>query len=63
MSTEHHNFIGGQHVKSNSGRMADVYNPATGEVQAQVALSSAAEGLHTFVVGAARGIDVAADGC
>ncbi len=43
MSTEHHNFIGGQHVKSNSGRMADVYNPATGEVQAQVALSSAAE--------------------
>jgi malonate-semialdehyde dehydrogenase (acetylating)/methylmalonate-semialdehyde dehydrogenase len=36
-------FIGGKRVAGASGRTADVYNPATGEVQAQVALASAAE--------------------
>jgi malonate-semialdehyde dehydrogenase (acetylating)/methylmalonate-semialdehyde dehydrogenase len=37
----HH--IGGEHVPGSSGRFADVFNPATGEVQARVALASAAE--------------------
>ncbi len=36
-------FIGGKHVDGTSGRFADVFNPATGEVQAQVALASEAE--------------------
>jgi malonate-semialdehyde dehydrogenase (acetylating)/methylmalonate-semialdehyde dehydrogenase len=36
-------FIGGKHVEGTSGRHADVYNPATGEVQAKVALASQAE--------------------
>jgi malonate-semialdehyde dehydrogenase (acetylating) / methylmalonate-semialdehyde dehydrogenase len=36
-------FIGGQHVPGTSGRTADVFNPTTGEVQAKVALASAAE--------------------
>ena len=34
-------FIGGKHVAGTSDRFADVYNPATGEVQAQVALANA----------------------
>ncbi|WP_102109954.1 CoA-acylating methylmalonate-semialdehyde dehydrogenase [Oceaniglobus roseus] len=41
METLHH-WINGARVKG-SGRMADVYNPATGEVQAQVPLASKAE--------------------
>ena len=36
-------FINGKHVPGTSGRTADVYNPATGEVQAKVALASDAE--------------------
>ncbi|MEF2550769.1 CoA-acylating methylmalonate-semialdehyde dehydrogenase [Aurantimonas sp. A2-1-M11] len=36
-------YIGGKRVAGTSGRTADVFNPATGEVQAQVALASAAE--------------------
>jgi malonate-semialdehyde dehydrogenase (acetylating)/methylmalonate-semialdehyde dehydrogenase len=36
-------FIGGKHVEGTSGRFADVYNPATGEVQAKVALASQSE--------------------
>jgi malonate-semialdehyde dehydrogenase (acetylating)/methylmalonate-semialdehyde dehydrogenase len=36
-------WIDGKRVAGTSGRMADVYNPATGEVQAQVALASKAE--------------------
>ncbi|WP_118138306.1 CoA-acylating methylmalonate-semialdehyde dehydrogenase [Oceanicella sp. SM1341] len=36
-------FINGKHVKGASGRFADVYNPATGEVQAKTPLASAAE--------------------
>jgi len=36
-------FIGGKHVKGQSGRFADVYNPATGEIQAKVPLASNAE--------------------
>ncbi len=33
-------FIGGKYVSGTSGRTADVYNPATGEVQGQVPLAS-----------------------
>jgi malonate-semialdehyde dehydrogenase (acetylating) / methylmalonate-semialdehyde dehydrogenase len=36
-------FIDGRRVPGTSGRFADVFNPATGEVQARVALASAAE--------------------
>ena len=36
-------FIGGEHVKGTSGRFAEVFNPATGEVQAKVPLASSAE--------------------
>src|SRR5881628_2740334 len=42
MRTIHH-FVGGQEVQGKSGRFADVFNPATGEVQAKVALASKAE--------------------
>ncbi|WP_193141107.1 MULTISPECIES: CoA-acylating methylmalonate-semialdehyde dehydrogenase [unclassified Meridianimarinicoccus] len=36
-------YINGAQVRGTSGRTADVYNPATGEVQAQVDLATAAE--------------------
>ena len=36
-------YIGGEHVKGGSGRFADVFNPATGEVQARVPLASTEE--------------------
>ncbi len=36
-------WINGKHVKGTSGRFADVFNPATGEVQARVPLASKAE--------------------
>ncbi len=36
-------WINGQRVAGTSGRFADVYNPATGEVQAKVALASVDE--------------------
>ena len=36
-------WINGKHVAGTSGRFADVYNPATGEVQAKVALATKAE--------------------
>mgnify|MGYP000388490257 CR=1 FL=1 len=36
-------FIGGKQVAGTSGRTSNVYNPATGEVQATVALASDAE--------------------
>ena len=38
-----HHWIDGKDVAGGSGRFADVYNPATGEVQARVALASTAE--------------------
>ena len=37
------NFIDGKHVKGTSGRFSDVFNPATGEVQAKVPLATKAE--------------------
>lgn len=43
-------YIGGEHVKGTSGRFADVFNPATGEVQARVPLASAAELAHAVEV-------------
>lgn len=36
-------YVNGAHVKGTSGRFADVYNPATGEVQAKVPLASQSE--------------------
>ncbi|MDE0344556.1 MAG: aldehyde dehydrogenase family protein, partial [Boseongicola sp.] len=36
-------YIDGKRVNGNSGRFGDVYNPATGEVQARVPLASAEE--------------------
>ena len=36
-------YINGAHVVGESGRTADVFNPATGEVQAKVALANDAE--------------------
>jgi len=36
-------FVGGKHVKGTSGRFVDVFNPATGEVQAKCPLASKAE--------------------
>ncbi|TCO70575.1 CoA-acylating methylmalonate-semialdehyde dehydrogenase [Rhodovulum euryhalinum] len=46
-------FVNGQHVKGTSGRFADVYNPALGEVQARVPLASKAE-LDAAVADAAK---------
>ncbi|MBP7001247.1 CoA-acylating methylmalonate-semialdehyde dehydrogenase [Amaricoccus sp.] len=46
-------FIDGKRVAGGSGRAADVYNPATGEVQARVALASKAE-LDAAVASAAE---------
>ena len=43
MTRELTHFIGGEHVRGTSGRFADVYNPATGEVQAHCPLASASE--------------------
>ena len=43
MTTELTHFIGGKHVKGTSGRFSDVFNPATGEVQAKCPLASEAE--------------------
>ena len=36
-------FINGREVKGTSGRTTEIFNPATGEVQAKVALASKAE--------------------
>ncbi|MBZ0216379.1 MAG: aldehyde dehydrogenase family protein, partial [Fimbriimonadaceae bacterium] len=43
MTREIGHFIGGKIVAGTSGRFADVFDPNTGEVQARVALASAAE--------------------
>jgi len=36
-------YINGAHVKGTSSRFSDVYNPATGEVQAKLPLADASE--------------------
>ena len=41
--TELTHYINGQRVSGNSGRFGDVFNPATGEVQARVPLASKEE--------------------
>jgi malonate-semialdehyde dehydrogenase (acetylating)/methylmalonate-semialdehyde dehydrogenase len=46
-------WIGGKRVKGASGRFADVFNPATGEVQAKVPLATKAE-LDAAVAAAAE---------
>ncbi|MAS41982.1 MAG: methylmalonate-semialdehyde dehydrogenase (CoA acylating) [Rhodobacteraceae bacterium] len=51
MTTELTHWIDGQHVKGTSGRFADVYNPATGEVQAKCPLASDEE-MHAAVMSA-----------
>jgi malonate-semialdehyde dehydrogenase (acetylating)/methylmalonate-semialdehyde dehydrogenase len=43
MGTELHHFVGGERIAGTSGRTGDVYNPATGEVQARCPYASAAE--------------------
>jgi malonate-semialdehyde dehydrogenase (acetylating)/methylmalonate-semialdehyde dehydrogenase len=43
MTHELTHWIDGKHVKGTSGRFSDVYNPATGEVQAKCPLASDAE--------------------
>ncbi|MEQ8194344.1 MAG: aldehyde dehydrogenase family protein, partial [Rhodospirillales bacterium] len=43
MTKELHHIIDGKPVKGKSGRFADVFNPATGEVASKVPLASAAE--------------------
>lgn len=45
-----HHWIGGAAAPSQSGRFAPVYNPATGQVQAQVGLASVAEVDHAIAV-------------
>jgi malonate-semialdehyde dehydrogenase (acetylating)/methylmalonate-semialdehyde dehydrogenase len=36
-------YVNGEHVEGTSGRFSDIFNPATGEVQAQCPLASTAE--------------------
>ena len=43
MVAELTHFIGGKHVAGTSGRFADVFNPATGEVEKKCPLASAEE--------------------
>jgi malonate-semialdehyde dehydrogenase (acetylating)/methylmalonate-semialdehyde dehydrogenase len=43
MTNQYGHFIAGAGRSGQSGRNADVFNPSTGEVKAQVALASAAE--------------------
>ncbi|MDA0656459.1 MAG: CoA-acylating methylmalonate-semialdehyde dehydrogenase [Proteobacteria bacterium] len=43
MAQELTHYIGGKHIKGQSGRFGDVHNPATGEVSGQVPLASAEE--------------------
>ncbi len=46
-------YLGGEHVKGTSGRFADVYNPATGEVQAKCPLASNDEVAKAIEIAAA----------
>ncbi len=50
---EIHHWIDGKEAEGDSGRFADVFNPATGEVQAKVALASKDE-LDAAVASAAK---------
>jgi malonate-semialdehyde dehydrogenase (acetylating) / methylmalonate-semialdehyde dehydrogenase len=46
-------FVGGKEIKGASGRFGDVYDPNTGDVQAQVALASRAEAASAIANAAA----------
>ena len=50
-------IIGGQEVETTSGRTSPVYNPATGEVTAEVGLASAEEVDHAVGVAAAAALE------
>ena len=50
---ELNHFINGERVKGTSGRFADVYNPATGEVQAKTPLATTAQVDAAVMVAAA----------
>ena len=43
MTEQYGHFINGTRRDGQSGRTADVFNPSTGDVKAQVALATAAE--------------------
>ena len=43
-------FIGGKEVKGASGRLGEIFNPNTGEVQAKVALAKRSEVEHAIAV-------------
>ncbi|HEX2213680.1 MAG TPA: aldehyde dehydrogenase family protein, partial [Mycobacterium sp.] len=53
MTTQIPHFIDGKRTNGQSSRTADVFNPSTGEVQAQVAMASAAD-VDAAVAGAAE---------
>ncbi|WP_319497731.1 CoA-acylating methylmalonate-semialdehyde dehydrogenase [uncultured Cohaesibacter sp.] len=53
MTREYGHYINGKHVPGTSGRFTDIYNPATGEVQAKVALATVEE-LNAAVEDAAK---------
>ncbi|WP_119308078.1 CoA-acylating methylmalonate-semialdehyde dehydrogenase [Cohaesibacter haloalkalitolerans] len=53
MTREYGHYINGKHVSGTSGRFADIYNPATGEIQAKVALATVEE-LNSAVEAAAK---------
>ncbi|KUI48301.1 methylmalonate-semialdehyde dehydrogenase [Mycobacterium sp. GA-1199] len=53
MTTQVPHFIDGKRTNGQSGRTADVFNPSTGEVQAQVVMASAAD-VDAAVAGAAE---------
>jgi malonate-semialdehyde dehydrogenase (acetylating) / methylmalonate-semialdehyde dehydrogenase len=50
---EVHHWVNGQTMRGTSGQLGDVYNPATGRVQAKVALATSAE-VDLAVAAAAR---------
>src|ERR1700722_1345479 len=52
---EVHHWVNGRTLTGSSGRFGDVYNPASGEVQAKVAMATAAE-VDTAVVAAAGAV-------
>ena len=53
-----HHWIDGQEAPGKSGRTADVFNPATGEVQARVDLATKAEVDAAIERAAEAGADV-----
>jgi malonate-semialdehyde dehydrogenase (acetylating) / methylmalonate-semialdehyde dehydrogenase len=55
-----HHYVNGKRVNGTSGRMGDVFNPATGEKSAQVPLASAAEVGKAIAAAAAAHADWAA---